>query len=65
VFAVADCLDAILSDRPYRGGQTSEHAREEIARHAGTQFDPEVTRCFLKIPTSVWEDIRERTLVSL
>jgi putative nucleotidyltransferase with HDIG domain len=65
VFAVADCLDAILSDRPYRGGQTTEHAREEIARHSGSQFDPEVTRCFLKIPTPVWEEIRERTLVSL
>ncbi len=64
VFAVADCLDAILSDRPYRGGQTSEHAREEIARHAGSQFDPEVTRCFLKIPNSVWEDIREKTLAT-
>jgi len=64
VFAVADCLDAILSDRPYRGGQTSQHAREEIDRHSGSQFDPEVTRCFLKTPTSVWENIREITLAS-
>jgi putative nucleotidyltransferase with HDIG domain len=64
VFAVADCLDAILSDRPYRGGRTSEHAREEIARHAGSQFDPEVTRCFLKTPNSIWERIRETTFAS-
>ena len=62
VFAVADSLDAILSDRPYRGGQTSEHAREEISHHAGSQFDPEVTECFLDIPTSVWESVREATL---
>ncbi|MEM7675529.1 MAG: HD domain-containing phosphohydrolase, partial [Myxococcota bacterium] len=49
IFAVADALDAIVSDRPYRRGQSYEHAREEIARCAGTQFDPQVVEAFLKI----------------
>src|ERR1700746_1931033 len=35
MFAVADTLDAITSDRPYRAAQTVEAAREEIERWAG------------------------------
>src|SRR5205814_4495972 len=38
LFAVADTLDAITSDRPYRAAQPIAHAREEIARFEGTQF---------------------------
>ena len=42
IFQVADTLDAIVSDRPYRRGQPLEAALAEIRRHAGTQFDPAV-----------------------
>jgi HD-GYP domain-containing protein (c-di-GMP phosphodiesterase class II) len=42
IFQVADTLDAIVSDRPYRRSQPLEAALEEIRRHAGTQFDPSV-----------------------
>jgi ribonuclease P protein subunit RPR2 len=42
VFAVADALDAITSNRPHRGGQPLEVARERIRAGAGTQFDPDV-----------------------
>lgn len=62
IFAVADTLDAVLSDRPYRSGQSYEHAREEIARNAGSQFDPDVTACFLGVPPRAWEEIREYTI---
>jgi cyclic di-GMP phosphodiesterase len=41
IFAVADTVDAITSDRPYRPGRPLEHAVEEIVARAGTQFDPD------------------------
>lgn len=54
IFMVADTLDAITSDRPYRKGQTYEAARREIERCAGTQFDKEVVRAFLDLsPTEL------------
>lgn len=42
LFAVADALDAITADRPYRKGRSLEAALREIKRGAGTQFDPKV-----------------------
>jgi len=49
IFMVADTLDAMTSDRPYRQGTTFGNAIQEINRCAGTQFDPEVVRAFLDI----------------
>ncbi len=49
IFAVADTLDAIVSDRPYRKGSPFETARQEIVRCAGTQFDPVVVEAFLSV----------------
>ncbi|MEA2268045.1 MAG: hypothetical protein QOD55_1255 [Solirubrobacteraceae bacterium] len=40
IFAVADTIDAITSDRPYRRGRPLEDAVEEVVARAGTQFDP-------------------------
>ncbi len=37
---VADAFDAMTSTRAYRDALSVEHARDEIKRHAGTQFDP-------------------------
>jgi putative nucleotidyltransferase with HDIG domain len=58
LFAVADTLDAITSDRPYRAAQSTAAAREEIRRFSGRQFDPEVVDIFLRMPESIWEDLR-------
>src|SRR5437868_2316405 len=58
IFAVADTLDAITSDRPYRAAQTVGAAREEIGRWSGKRFDPDVVRTFLNMPESIWEDLR-------
>jgi HD-GYP domain-containing protein (c-di-GMP phosphodiesterase class II) len=49
IFMIADTLDAMTSDRPYRQGTTFANAIAEIDRCAGTQFDPEVVRAFLDI----------------
>ena len=58
IFAVADTLDAITSDRPYRKARSFDFARQEIHRCAGTQFDPAVVEVFLKIPNELWHELR-------
>ncbi len=60
IFAVADTLDAITSDRPYRKAQTFENARHEIERCAGTQFDAEIVRAFLSISPDELREMRRR-----
>jgi HD-GYP domain-containing protein (c-di-GMP phosphodiesterase class II) len=47
VFAV-DAFHAMTSDRPYRRAMTHRRARQELERHAGTQFDPGVVRVLLQ-----------------
>lgn len=58
IFAIADTLDAMTSDRPYRQAQPFKTAREEIIRESGMQFDPDVVRVFLSFPEQTWEKIR-------
>jgi len=58
IFVVADTLDAMTSDRPYRRALPFSAAQAEIIRESGRQFDPEIVRVFLSIPEKVWEDIR-------
>jgi len=58
IFAVADALDAITSDRPYRKARSFDAAREEILRCSGSQFDPGVVEVFLKFPNDLWRDLR-------
>jgi hypothetical protein len=50
IFAIADTLDAMTSDRPYRKALSFNTARDEIRGESGRQFDPEVVRAFLSIP---------------
>jgi putative nucleotidyltransferase with HDIG domain len=59
IFAVADTLDAMTSDRPYRRALPYATAREEIARESGRQFDPKVVDAFLLTPERVWDKIRQ------
>jgi putative nucleotidyltransferase with HDIG domain len=59
IFAVADTLDAMTSDRPYRKALPVSKAREEILRCSGTQFDPQVVKVFLSMPASLWGELRE------
>lgn len=41
ILAVADAFDAMTSNRPYRTALPVDAALAEVARCAGTQFDPE------------------------
>jgi putative nucleotidyltransferase with HDIG domain len=60
IFCVADTLDAVTSDRPYRKRASFTVANEEIVRGAGTQFDPDVVAAFLRVPIEEWQAIRQR-----
>jgi response regulator RpfG family c-di-GMP phosphodiesterase len=46
IFALADALDAMTSDRPYRSALGWERAVDEILGATGTQFDPQVVKAF-------------------
>ena len=58
IFAIADTLDAITSDRPYRPRRSFSEARAEIMRCSGTQFDPHIVDTFLQIAEQAWIALR-------
>jgi HD-GYP domain-containing protein (c-di-GMP phosphodiesterase class II) len=49
IICLADCFDAMTSNRTYRKALPLEVALTEIRRCSGTQFDPVLTESFLKI----------------
>jgi len=53
IFALADALDAMTSDRPYRKALSWEEATDQILAEDGGQFDPHVVKAF---------SVRERRL---
>jgi putative nucleotidyltransferase with HDIG domain len=59
IFAIADTLDAMRSDRPYRKAQSIEAVRKEVEAWAGRQFDPQIVKVFLDMPDNIWEDLRK------
>jgi cyclic di-GMP phosphodiesterase len=61
IFAIADTLDAMTSDRPYRRALPFEVARAEVVFESGRQFDPKVVQAFLSVPEHVWETIRRES----
>ena len=48
IVAVADMVDAMTSDRPYRKSVSREMASNELKRHASTQFDPQIVDAFIE-----------------
>ena len=58
VFAVADALDSITSDRLHRRGQPLAAAREAIRAGRGTQFDPQVVDALDALSDEELERIR-------
>jgi ribonuclease P protein subunit RPR2 len=58
VFAVADTLDALTTDRPYRSASSFAQARETIERAAGTQFDPAMVEAFARVGDDTLDSLR-------
>lgn len=57
VIAVADAIEAMASDRPYRNGMTHLEIIDELKRNAGTQFDPMVVNAFVEIARLAGESV--------
>jgi len=49
LLAIADCYDALTSERPYRKGLPHDRALKMIAERRGTSFDPAVCDAFLRV----------------
>jgi putative nucleotidyltransferase with HDIG domain len=49
IFAVADVVDALLSDRPYRPAWSREKVLAHTRENAGQQFDPKVVEAYFRI----------------
>lgn len=55
IVALADAVEAMASDRPYRKGRNRDEILGEIQKNAGTQFDPQVVKAFVEIVESQGE----------
>lgn len=62
IFSVADAYDAMVSPRPYRQILSHEQAVQEIIRHGGTQFDPQVVAAFAQWAISAGGESARQTL---
>lgn len=62
IFAVADTIDAMTWRRPYREPRQIGDVREELLRHAGSQFDPVVVEAFVRIDPDEWNVISGKVL---
>jgi HD-GYP domain-containing protein (c-di-GMP phosphodiesterase class II) len=49
IVAVADAIEAMISDRPYRKALRLEQVIEELRKNSGTQFDPLVVKEAVKM----------------
>ena len=59
IISIANALDAMLSDWPYRSALPMLHGLEEIRHCAGTQFDPKIVEVFLSIPKNHFAELRK------
>lgn len=49
IVRIADAVDAMTHDRPYKKGQPIAWAMQELERYAGVQFDPELARLYIDL----------------
>jgi PAS domain S-box-containing protein len=57
IFSVADTVDAITSNRPYRRGRPLDQAIDEIVTRAGSQFDPDCAHALADLDHGAMEDV--------
>jgi putative nucleotidyltransferase with HDIG domain len=50
IIMIADTIDAMTTDRPYRKALSLQRALEELVKHAGSQFDPRLVALVSKSP---------------
>jgi HD-GYP domain-containing protein (c-di-GMP phosphodiesterase class II) len=62
IFAIADAVDAMTSERPYRAAGTLEDAVVELWAQGGQQFDPACVEAFVRLDRSHVEALLERPL---
>jgi putative nucleotidyltransferase with HDIG domain len=48
IVAIADAYDVLTSNHPYRDGLSRDEANAEIVRSAGSYFDPDIVRAWLR-----------------
>jgi len=53
IFAIVDVWDALISDRPYRGGIKPKDVRDSIREQSGIHFEPQVVDVFLNMDVSI------------
>lgn len=58
IVAIANALDSITSNLPYRAARSLAVARKEIQEWSGRQFDPEIVTVFQQMPDEIFEELR-------
>ncbi len=56
IMAVADVYDALISDRPYKKRMSHEEAIAIIKAGSGTQFDPDIVKCFHHVQKEIYRE---------
>jgi len=60
IVSVADAIDAMTTDRPYRSKMSFSKAMDEIEKKSGTQFDPEVCAALLAYRDTIEHMVQKR-----
>jgi len=47
IIMLADTVDAMTTDRPYRVALSFERVKQELSKYSGRQFDPKLVKTFL------------------
>ncbi len=61
IFAVADALDAMTSERSYRSKLSFIEAAKELDEYSGVRFDPEVIKAFQSISIEEWQKVSPKS----
>jgi response regulator RpfG family c-di-GMP phosphodiesterase len=63
IVGLADCFDAMTSDRTYHDALSVEEAVAEVEKRLGTQFDETIGKCFIKSDVfHLWDLMEEGTM---